>query len=215
VIQIAFPGFSGTPEALREALRRGRISPRAVPVLKVIEDALAQLPPSLKERSEVLPILAELLVLKLAPERAMEAEEGKEAPLVQALLDLSETVAFLEARLKARARLLPVGPTPPPQARPPAFPQDPLAGGQALPPGGSGPSPGDLWAEGGLGAASGASSGEGGLPGPAPWGAGGERAVAFAALLEAHRLGLLRLHQEAPFAPLHVEVLQERQELSA
>jgi chromatin segregation and condensation protein Rec8/ScpA/Scc1 (kleisin family) len=48
-----------------------------------------------------------------------------------------------------------------------------------------------------------------------PLGSWGERAVAFAALLEAHRLGLLRLHQEAPFAPLHVEVLQERQELSA
>jgi len=214
VIQIAFPGFSGTPEALREALRRSRISPRAVPVLKVIEDALAQLPPSLKERSEVLPILAELLVLKLAPERAMEAEEGKEAPLVQALLDLSETVAFLEARLKARARLLPVAPPPLPR---PALRLSPKTLWQAarpfrravlaLPRETFGLK--EAWER--LREL---------LRGRAvfqalPLGSWGERAVAFAALLEAHRLGLLRLHQEAPFAPLHVEVLQERQELSA
>ncbi|MDT7908388.1 chromosome segregation protein ScpA [Thermus sp.] len=214
MIQIAFPGFSGTPEALREALRRGRISPRAVPVLKVIEDALAQLPPSLKERSEVLPILAELLVLKLAPERAMEAEEGKEAPLVQALLDLSETVAFLEARLKARARLLPVAPPPLPR---PALRLSPKTLWQAarpfrravlaLPRETFGLK--EAWER--L---------RGLLRGRAvfqalPLGSWWERAVAFAALLEAHRLGLLRLHQEAPFAPLHVEVLQERQELSA
>jgi segregation and condensation protein A len=214
VIRIAFPGFAGTPEALREALRRGRVSPREVPVLKVIEDALAQLPPSLKERSEVLPILAELLVLKLSPERAMEAEEGQEAPLVQALLDLAETVAFLEARLKARARLLPVAPPPLPRPAPRLSPKALWRAARpfrravlALP-------PGDLWAEGGLGEASGAHPGRvrfQALP-LATW---GERAVAFAALLEAHRLGLLRLHQEAPFAPLHVEVLQERQELSA
>jgi segregation and condensation protein A len=214
VIQIAFPGFSGTPEALREALRRGRISPRAVPVLKVIEDALAQLPPSLKERSEVLPILAELLVLKLAPERAMEAEEGKEAPLVQALLDLSETVAFLEARLKARARLLPVAPPPLPR---PALRLSPKTLWQAarpfrravlaLPRETFGLK--EAW-ERLRGLIRGRVRFQA-LP-LATW---GERAVAFAALLEAHRLGLLRLHQEAPFAPLHVEVLQERQELSA
>jgi segregation and condensation protein A len=214
VIQIAFPGFSGTPEALREALRRGRVSPKAVPVLKVIEDALAQLPPSLKERSEVLPILAELLVLKLAPERAMEAEEGKEAPLVQALLDLSETVAFLEGRLKARARLLPVAPPPLPR---PALRLSPKALWQAarpfrravlaLPQESFGLK--EAWER--L---------RGLLQGRAvfqalPLGGWGERAVVFAALLEAHRLGLLRLHQEAPFALLHVEVVQERRELSA
>jgi segregation and condensation protein A len=214
VIQIAFPGFSGTPEALREALRRGRVSPREVPVLKVIEDALAQLPPSLKERSEVLPILAELLVLKLAPERAMEAEEGKEAPLVQALLDLAETVAFLEARLKARARLLPVAPPPLPR---PALRLSPKTLWQAarpfrravlaLPRETFGLK--EAW-ERLRGLIRGRVRFQA-LP-LATW---GERAVAFAALLEAHRLGLLRLHQEAPFAPLHVEVLQERQELSA
>jgi segregation and condensation protein A len=214
VIRIAFPGFAGTPEALREALRRGRISPRAVPVLKVIEDALAQLPPSLKERSEVLPILAELLVLKLSPERAMEAEEGQEAPLVQALLDLAETVAFLEARLKARARLLPVAPPPLPR---PALRLSPKTLWQAarpfrravlaLPRETFGLK--EAW-ERLRGLIRGRVRFQALLL--ATW---GERAVAFAALLEAHRLGLLRLHQEAPFAPLHVEFLQERQDLSA
>lgn len=214
MIQIAFPGFSGTPEALREALRRGRVSPKAVPVLKVIEDTLAQLPPSLKERSEVLPILAELLVLKLAPERAMEAEEGKEASLVQALLDLSETVAFLEGRFRARAGLLPVAPPPLPRSSPRLSPKALWQAARpfrravlALPQEGFGLK--EAWER--L---------RGLLRGRVvfqalPLGGWGERVVAFAALLEAHRLGLLRLHQEAPFASLHVEVLEERRELSA
>ena len=47
MIRIAFPGFEGTPEALREALRRGRLSPKEVPVLAVLEQALAQVPEDL------------------------------------------------------------------------------------------------------------------------------------------------------------------------
>lgn len=113
MIRIAFPGFEGTPEALREALRRGRLSPKEVPVLAVLEQALAQVPEDLRAKSELLPLLAELLVLKLSPERALlPKEEGEEAPLVQVLVDLSEMVAFLEARLERRARLLPVAPPP-------------------------------------------------------------------------------------------------------
>ncbi|MFN4074221.1 MAG: chromosome segregation protein ScpA, partial [Thermus sp.] len=95
MIRLEVPGFSGTPQELREALRRGRISPRALPVLAIVEQALSQVPEDLKARSELLPILAELLVLKLSPERALvPREEGEEAPLVRALLDLSDTVAF-------------------------------------------------------------------------------------------------------------------------
>ena len=116
MIRIAFPGFEGTPEALREALRRGRLSPKEVPVLAVVEQALAQVPGDLRAKSELLPLLAELLVLKLSPERALlPKEEGEEAPLVQVLVDLSEMVAFLEARLERRARLLPVAPPPLPR----------------------------------------------------------------------------------------------------
>jgi segregation and condensation protein A len=215
VIQIAFPGFSGTPWELREALRRGRLSPRAVPVLEVIEGALAQLPPSLKERSEVLPILAELLLLKLAPEKALVEEGGEEAPLVRLLLDLSETVAFLEERLRVRSRHLPVPPPPLPRPAPRlspkalwqaarpfkkailALPQEPFGLREA-------------WAR--L---------RGFLKGRTPfhrlplrgW---AERAVGFSALLEAFRLGEVNLEQEANFAPLYVEPRGAlREELSA
>lgn len=213
MIQVRFPGFTGTPWELREALRRGRISPRAVPVLVVVEEALAQLPPSLRERSEVLPILAELLLLKLAPEKALVEEGGEEAPLVRLLLDLSETVAFLEERLK-RPRL-PVAPPPLPRPAPRlspkalwqaakpfrkavlALPQEPFGLREA-------------WAR--LRAF---------LRGRTPfhrlplrgW---AERAVGFAALLEAFRLGEVRLEQEANFAPLYVEPKGAlREELSA
>ena len=81
MIRIAFPGFEGTPEALREVLRRGRLSPKEVPVLAVVEQALAQVPGDLRAKSELLPLLAELLVLKLSPERALlPKEELEEVP---------------------------------------------------------------------------------------------------------------------------------------
>ena len=116
MIRLAFPGFAGTPVELREALRRGRLSPKGLPVLLVVEQALAQVPEDLRARAELLPLLAELLVLKLSPERALTSkEEGEEAPIVRVLVDLSETVAFLEERLKRRARLLPVAPPPVPR----------------------------------------------------------------------------------------------------
>jgi segregation and condensation protein A len=213
VIHLSFPGFTGSLEALRKALRRGRLSPKEVPVLLVVDQALSQVPEDLKARSELLPVLAELLLLKLAPEKALiPKEEGEEAPLVRVLLDLSETVAFLEARLKRRARLLPVPPPPLPK---PALRLPPKALLQAargfqkavlhLPQGGFGLK--EAWArlrpllKGRVVFQS--------LPFPA-W---AERAVAFAALLEAHRLGQVRLYQEAPFAPLHVEALGELQDL--
>nr|WP_277621266.1 chromosome segregation protein ScpA [Thermus arciformis] len=198
---------------MREALRRGKLSPKEVPVLLVVDQALAQVPEDLRERSELLPPLAELLVLKLAPERALAPkEEGEEAPLVRALLDLSETVAFLEARLQRRARLLPVPPPPLPK---PALRLPKKALLQAakpfrrallhLPREGFGLK--EAWerlrhllrgrvAFGSL-----------------PFRAWPERAVAFAALLEAHRLGRVRLWQEAPFAPLYVEPLGDLEAL--
>lgn len=205
MIRIAFPGFEGTPEALREALRRGRLSPRAIPVLAVVEQALAQVPEGLRERSELLPILAELLVLKLSPEKALTPkEEGEEAPLVQALLDLSDTVAFLEGRLQRRARLLPVAPPPVPK---PALRLSPKVLKEAarpfrkavlaLPKEGFGLR--EAWER--LKAF---------LKGRVafhrlPLRGWAEQVVGFAALLEAHRLGLVRLHQEEAFGPLWVE----------
>lgn len=205
MIRIAFPGFEGTPEALREALRRGRLSPKEVPVLAVVEQALAQVPEDLRAKSELLPLLAELLVLKLSPERALlPKEEGEEAPLVQVLVDLSEMVAFLEARLKRRARLLPVSPPPLPK---PSLRLSPKALAEAakgfrravlrLPREAFGVR--EAW-ERLKGAIRGRVAFQS-LP-LATW---GEKAVAFAALLEAARLGRVRLYQEAPFAPLYVE----------
>lgn len=205
MIHLEFPGFSGTPEALREALRRGRLSPRVLPVLLIVEQALAQVPEDLRAKSELLPLLAELLVLKLSPEKALTPkEEGEEVPLVQALLDLSETVAFLEARLKRRARLLPVSPPPLPK---PSLRLSPKSLAEAakgfrravlrLPREAFGVR--EAW-ERLKGAIRGRVAFQS-LP-LATW---GEKAVGFAALLEAFRLGRVRLYQEAPFAPLYVE----------
>ncbi len=205
MIRIAFTGFEGTPEALREALRRGRLSPKEVPVLAVVEQALAQVPEDLRTKSELLPLLAELLVLKLSPERALlPKEEGEEAPLIQVLVDLSEMVAFLEARLERRARLLPVAPPPLPR---PALRLSPKSLAEAakgfrravlrLPREAFGVR--EAW-ERLKGAIRGRVAFQS-LP-LATW---GEKAVGFAALLEACRLGRVRLFQEAPFAPLYVE----------
>ncbi len=213
MIHLSFPGFTGSLEALREALRRGRLSPREVPVLLVVDQALAQVPEDLRARSELLPPLAELLLLKLAPERALTPkEEGEEAPLVRALLDLSETVAFLEARLQRRARLLPVPPPPLPRPAPRLPPKALLQAARSfrravlhLPREGFGLR--EAWER--LKALLKGRAVFQNLP-LATW---AERAVAFAALLEAHRLGRVRLSQEAPFAPLYVEALGELQDL--
>ena len=215
MIRLEFPGFSGTPQELREALRRGRISPRALPVLSIVEQALSQVPEDLRARSELLPILAELLVLKLSPERAFTPrEEGEEAPLVQVLLNLSETVAFLEERLRKRSRLIPVPPPPLPR---PTLRLPPRVLAEAARPfrravlALTRESFGlvEAWAR--L---------QDFLKGRLPfhllplrtW---EEKAMGFAALLEAFRLGRVRLEQEENFGPLWVEAVQgESGELS-
>ncbi|RTI05343.1 chromosome segregation protein ScpA [Thermus scotoductus] len=205
MIRLEFPGFSGTPLELKEALRRGRLSPRAVPLLLVVDQALAQVPEDLRQRSELLPILAELLLLKLSPEKALTPrEEGEEAPLVQVLLDLSETVAFLEERLKKRSRLVPVSPPPLPK---PALRLPPRALVEAARPFRKAVlavsrerfSLLEAWER-----LKGLLRGRVAFQG-LPFASWGEKAVAFAALLEAARLGRVRLYQEAPFAPLYVE----------
>ncbi|WP_038056244.1 chromosome segregation protein ScpA [Thermus amyloliquefaciens] len=205
MIRLEFPGFSGTPEELREALRRGRLSPRGLPLLLIVEQALGQVPEDLRARAELLPLLAELLVLKLSPEKALTPkEEGEEAPIVRVLVDLSETVAFLEERLRRRSRLLPVAPPPVPR---PALRLPPKALKEvaqsfrkavlALPQEAFGLR--EAWER--L---------KGLLRGRVafhrlPLRGWGEQAVGFAALLEAHRLGLVRLEQEEAFGPLWVE----------
>lgn len=205
MIRLELPGFSGTPLELKEALRRGRLSPRAIPILLVVDQALAQVPEDLRQRSELLPILAELLLLKLSPEKALTPrEEGEEAPLVQVLLDLSETVAFLEERLKKRSRLVPVSPPPLPK---PALRLPPRALVEAARPFRKAVLAVSRERFGLLEAwerLKGLLRGRVAFQG-LPFASWGEKAVAFAALLEAARLGRVRLYQEAPFAPLYVE----------
>ncbi|MEN2981802.1 MAG: chromosome segregation protein ScpA [Thermus sp.] len=205
MIRLDFPGFSGTPEALREALRRGRLSPQTLPVLLLVEQALAQVPEDLRARAELLPLLAELLLLKLAPEKALTPkEEGEELPLVRTLLDLSDTVAFLEERLRRRARLVPAKPPPVPRA---PLRLSPRALAEAarpfrravlqLPPEGFGLQEAWLRLRGFL---------KGRMPfHRLPLRGWEEKAVGFAALLEAQRLGLVGLWQEETFGPRWVE----------
>ncbi len=215
MICLVFPGFSGTPEELREALRRGRLRPEEVPVLEVIQMALDQVPEDLRARSELLPILAELLLLKLAPRRALGEEEPTgEVPLVQALVDLSETVAFLEARLRARARVLPVPAPPLPPRALRLSPERLLKAARAYRPLSLAfPERGlelwEVWARLRPGLARGVRRAFADLP-LREW---REKALGFFLLLEASRLGRVRLYQEAPFAPLWVEVLAEEEVL--
>ncbi|GAB5602060.1 chromosome segregation protein ScpA [Thermus sp. FJN-A] len=204
MIRLDFPGFSGTPQELREALRRGRLSPRGLPVLAIVEQALAQVPEDLRARAELLPLLAELLLLKLAPEKALAPKEGEEAPLVRVLVDLSQTVAFLEERLQRRARLLPVAPPPVPR---PALRLPPKALQEAVRPFRKAVL---LLAREGFGVREAWERLKGAIRGRVafqslPLTTWSEKAVGFAALLEAFRLGRVRLFQEVPFAPLYVE----------
>ncbi len=204
MIRLAFGGFEGSPEALREALRRGRISPRELPVLLVIDQALAQVPEDLKARSELLPLLAELLLLKLAPERALAPGEEGEAPLVQALLDLSQAMAFLEARLQARSRLRPVLPPPPRKGLPRLSPRVLLEAARpyrrailAL--------PRDFFSlEEAWDRVRPLLTGRVAFH-ALPFRDWREKAVGFFALLEGFRLGEVCLYQEGNFAPLEVE----------
>lgn len=121
MIQLAFALFSGTPRELSDAVRRGKIAPADLPVLELTEQALFQVQAlGLSERSELLPILAELVLFKLrsfakrpAIVEIEEEEEGEAAPtFLETLVALEEAIAFLEGRARERARILPV-PAPP------------------------------------------------------------------------------------------------------
>ncbi len=220
MIRLSFPGFDGSAFELAEALRRGRVPAAELPILDLIQQALAQLEAlDLDTKSAVLPLLAELLEAKLRAllPQTMDPEwDGEDASEVEVaervvglLVELERAVAFLEERSRVRRHVLPV--------RPPPLPADPR-----LP---------RLAPERLVRAARAFQRKAEVLVAPErygiaeawrrivrllaftrrfvfqrlPFGGWGERAVTFAALLEAFRLGKVHLEQAAPFAELEVE----------
>ncbi|PZA06483.1 MULTISPECIES: chromosome segregation protein ScpA [unclassified Meiothermus] len=125
-IHLEFPGFAGSALELTQAVKNGRLSAAELPVLLLVEQAMAQVESrALLERSELLPILAELLLFKLrsftrhpkpTPEEIWEEAEAQ-AGFLETLVALEEAVAFLERRARERERVLPVSPPPLPKDR--------------------------------------------------------------------------------------------------
>lgn len=111
---------------MTQAVKNGRVSASELPVLLLVEQAIAQVEArALQERSELLPILAELLLFKLrsltrhpdpAPEGVWEEVEERSG-FLETLAALEEAVAFLEQRARERERVLPVSPPPLPKDR--------------------------------------------------------------------------------------------------
>jgi segregation and condensation protein A len=111
-----FPGFTGTPKELSDWVRRGKFAAKELPVLELTNQALAQVEAlKLSERSELLPLLAGLLLLKLrAFSKQLVVEEEvpeEEAPnFLETLVALEEAIAFLTQRSAERSRVIPVPP---------------------------------------------------------------------------------------------------------
>ncbi len=225
-IHLSFEGFAGTPEELQRALRSGRVAPRALPLLDLIEQALAQVAAlELRERGALLPLLAELLERKLRALLRVEAEaEDEEAEsdgeaLVGLLVELDEAVRFLMERAQARSYVWPVPAAPLPRDRRVA----PIAVTSlyryarrfvrpaALLPAVErfGVAEAWAWLQRRLAKAGRAWFSHLGLE------AWSERTVTFAALLEAVRRGRVRLVQKRPYADLWIELEPEREERSA
>jgi segregation and condensation protein A len=130
VITLEFPGFAGTARELADAVRRGKIAAKELPLLALIEQAIGQVQDrGLGERAEIMPILAELLLYKLwvftRKKIVLEAEFEDEGPadagspvaFLDMLVRLEEAISFLTQRSKDRARVLPVPPPPLPKDR--------------------------------------------------------------------------------------------------
>lgn len=127
MITLRFEQFSGTPRELAEQVRKGRIAAKDLPVLTLTEQALAQVQAlGLTERSELLPILAELVLFKLRafakrPQVLLaldeEIPEENGPTFLETLVALEEAIAFLEQRSRERARVLAVPASPLPKDR--------------------------------------------------------------------------------------------------
>ncbi|KIQ53400.1 chromosome segregation protein ScpA [Meiothermus taiwanensis] len=220
MITLRLEQFSGTPRELYEQVRKGRIAAKDLPVLALTEQALAQVQAlGLAERSELLPILAELVLFKLrafarrpevVPAEDEDYLEESDPAFLETLVALEEAIAFLEQRSRERARVLPVPPPPLPKdrrLRPMPLQLlvravEPFARRAELhlEPETFGLKEawerikGFLW---GLRRA---------LFGQLPLRGWNEQTVAFAALLEAKKQGQVELHQQENFGALEVEL---------
>ncbi len=125
-LNLSFAEFSGTPKELYEAVRKGKISAKELPILGLIQQAFEQVKAlGLAERSEVLPILAEMVLFKLRAFAKRPVviqddleEDGPSAPaFLDTLVALQEAIAFLEQRSRERARILPIPASPLPRDR--------------------------------------------------------------------------------------------------
>jgi segregation and condensation protein A len=225
-IHLSFEGFAGTPEELQRALRAGRVQPRDLPLLELIDQALEQVAGlDLPERGALLPVLAELLERKLRAllrlERADEEEEveAEGEALVGLLVELDEVVRFLMERAQARSYVWPVpAATLPRDARVAPIsvavlyrharrflrPASLLPAVERF-----GVAEAWSWLRRRLGKVGRAWFSHLGLE------AWAERTVTFAALLEAVRRGQVRVVQKRPFADLWIELEPEREERSA
>lgn len=122
MITLHFEGFSGSAAELYLAVRSGRIDALQLPIVQLAQQALAQVEAlELQSRSELLPLLADLLLYKLRaalrkPEPPNEAEEDADPQgFVETLAALEEAIVFLQERAKERAKVLAVPPPPLPK----------------------------------------------------------------------------------------------------
>ena len=225
-IHLSFADFSGSPEELQRALRSGRVHPRSLPLVDLIDQALAQVAAlNLPERGALLPVLAELLERKLRSLLRAEAvgeDEDADAAgedLVGLLVELDEAVHFLMERAQARRYIWPVPAASLPRDRRVAPIAASVLYGYArrfLRPASLLPeverfglAEAWAWLRRRLAKAGRAWFSHLGLE------AWSERTVTFAALLEAVRRGQVQLRQKRPYADLWIELEPEREERSA
>ena len=126
MITLSFDSFNGTPRDLFDAVRKGKIAPKDLPLVSLVDQAIGQVQTlGLSERSEMLPILADLVLFKLRafakrPQVIIveEEEEGERGPVfLETLLALQDAIDFLTQRAQERARILPVPASPLPKDR--------------------------------------------------------------------------------------------------
>lgn len=125
MIALSFHTFTGSPRDLYDAVKKGKVAPKELPVRDLVEQALGQVHAlGLAERSELLPILADLVLFKLRafskrPQVIVADEEEEEGgpAFLETLVALQEAIDFLTQRVHERARILPVPASPLPKDR--------------------------------------------------------------------------------------------------